>query len=698
MDCPNCHNTQLHDMLTRQGVEIDVCKKCGGVWLDKGEIYYFVKNKEAVGRNLQDAILKKKLTTKISPRTNKMMHEIEYPGGIRLDYCDHSGGIWFDAGELIQLKNQESFGLSQDNKAVVSKSEMSQPIKRTDKQINRPFIPKVMAPLPNLFLYSTMTLFGLYAAMTLFLITAVEFLGIPFDSAVGVALIIVVIIVVIQFIVGPFFMDISLRWMYKMKWVEPENLPGNLKPFIERVCKENNMKFPKFGIIDDGSPQAFTYGRSPNSARVVISRGIVELLDPDEVEAVVGHEIGHAVHWDMFLMTVAQLVPLISYYIYSTLIRMRSRGNDKNGDARIAIAVGAYVVYIVSEYFVLFFSRIREYHADRFSGNVTKNPSGLASALVKIAYGLAGKEDKIKDSKSSSNIDAVGALGIFDKGAASSIALTSYDTASDSDSSKKHNINKDLLKKAMRWDLWNPWARWYELNSTHPLVAKRIQKLSEQAIFMGQKPFIQFDERQPESYWDEFFTDFIIYAMPMLTVLSGAVYFGYQKYLHPNLDILAAHELSYFVLVLGVTMLVKNLFVYKGDFFPEMSVASLLKKVKVSGVRPVSCTVKGTVVGRGVPGYIFSEDFVLKDETGIIFLDYKQPLALWEFIFSVMKAKKYQEKEVVVSGWYHRSPMPYIKIRKIESADGISSTSYVPFLEKVTAIIIIVISLFLLAG
>ena len=124
----------------------------------------------------------------------------------------------------------------------------------------------------------------------------------------------------------------------------------------------------------------------------MLSRGLIELLQPEETEAVVAHEIGHAVHWDMFLMTIAQLVPLIFYYIFRTVLRMRSSGKDNSAAARIAVAVAAYILYLISEYVVLWFSRTREYHADRFAGTVTGDPSLIASALVKIAYGLAGPE------------------------------------------------------------------------------------------------------------------------------------------------------------------------------------------------------------------------------------------------------------------------------------------------------------------
>ena len=149
------------------------------------------------------------------------------------------------------------------------------------------------------------------------------------------------------------------------------------------------MKVPWFGLIHDGAPNAFTYGHHPNNMRIVITQGILDLLEPEEVEGVVAHEIGHGKNWDMLLMTVVQLVPLLLYFLYRTALQAGGRGKD-NG-YRIAVAVGAYVLYVASEYIVLWFSRCREYYADRFAGRVTGNPNALASALVKIGYGLAAR-------------------------------------------------------------------------------------------------------------------------------------------------------------------------------------------------------------------------------------------------------------------------------------------------------------------
>ncbi len=361
---------------------------------------------------------------------------------------------------------------------------------------------------------------------------------------------------------------------------------------------------------------------------------------------------------------------------------MRSSGQDKGATARMAVAAGAFVLYIITEYVVLGFSRTREYHADRFSGKVTGRPASLASALVKIAYGLAG-QDKQQETEEgspsrSANLEAIGALGIFDSGAARGLAIASYGAATGAPGA----VNKENLKGAMRWDLWNPWAKWYELNSTHPLIAKRLHHLSNQAVHLGQEPYVVFDENQPESYWDEFLVDISVHLLPLAAVSAVLLYFGLQYLAGMPVDHNVA--LAAGCIALGGAMLVKFGFSYRSGFFPPMSVAALLKNVKVSAVRPVPCALKGTIIGRGVPGYIFSEDFVMKDDTGIIFLDYRQPLAIWEWLFGLLKAGEFQGRDVEVQGWYRRSPVPYVELQSLRCG-GKETKSWVPTLYRLSS-------------
>ena len=95
----------------------------------------------------------------------------------------------------------------------------------------------------------------------------------------------------------------------------------------------------------------------------------------------VAHELGHIVHWDFVVMTVAATIPLVLYYIFRFGIYARGR-RGKEGGAIVLVALAAFVAYIISQYIVMFLSRVREYYADQYSGQITRNPNALATALV----------------------------------------------------------------------------------------------------------------------------------------------------------------------------------------------------------------------------------------------------------------------------------------------------------------------------
>src|SRR5262249_19012672 len=124
----------------------------------------------------------------------------------------------------------------------------------------------------------------------------------------------------------------------------------------------------------------------------------------------------------------------------------------------------------------------REYFADEYSARATRTPDALASALVKIAYGIfqtdgelaqamenAGNKEKSRLRRERTRLGSLALMGISNLDAGQALALTGPAGASD----------------IMRWDLENPWARFYELNSTHPLTALRIRALNRESQAMG---------------------------------------------------------------------------------------------------------------------------------------------------------------------------------------------------------------------
>ena len=548
---------------------------------------------------------------------------------------------------------------------------------------NNPNQKTKLLPLPNLFARTFAVLALLYGFLTLILITVSYFVPLPFEYFLGIG----VVVIIFQFLISPFMLDLSLRWFYQLKWVKTDALPAHLQEFLQRVCTEQNMKIPSMGIIDDGAPNAFTYGHVPNNARIVITQGLLELLQEEEVEAVVAHEIGHAKHWDMVVMSAAQLIPLVLHYVYRLVSGTRKGKSSSDSDGkggggglpRLVLVIVAYVLYIVSEYIVLWLSRVREYYADRFAGRVTGSPQALVKALIKIGYGLSGEEPETDDEekenqekkKKSRSLASIGALGIFDSKSGAALAISSLPSAS---AAKKMGgeIDKENLQNAMKWDLWNPWARFYELNSTHPLIANRIVHLDNQARVMGLQPYINFQKKQPESYWDEFGLDFLIWLLPKISMIGVVVTVVFKL---PDLWLAIA------VLTWGATGLLQNTVKYRMGNFSLSTISELLGKVKVSGVRPVPCKIKGTVIGRGIPGLIWSEDFVIQDESGILFLDYHQPIPFWNLLFGLMKRQDYEGKEVEITGWYRRSPVPYVEMKTLAVGNKEPRTCYT-FLAK----------------
>jgi Zn-dependent protease with chaperone function/Zn-finger nucleic acid-binding protein len=675
MRCPQCSGPTLREQTAKGHVQVDVCPGCHGLWLDRGKIYDFSARPEELEKQLDQGLRDRQPSAHCCPRCETPLERGLLPDrDAAVEQCPDCGGLWFGAGELERAVQAGPTRLDIELPADEPVAEADPEAREKARERLRDVAAGLLA-LPNLFLRSVFLLAMLWGILTLVLITLVEFANL--DPL--LALVIGVGVAAVQFALGPWIMDMSLSWVYSFRWVYPHQLPEYLRQFVERVCAEHKMKFPRFGILRDGAPQAFTYGHHPGNARVVISEGILQLLEPEEVEAVVAHELGHAHNWDMALMTLANLVPLLLYYLYRIGIRLSGGRNNRGGGYTVAVAVGAYVLYVISEYLVLWFSRTREYYADRFAGQVTNNPNALASALVKIAYGLAAQGPADKEEAKTKKEEglkfepagALRALNIFDRTAAVGLVMAS----SVGRGGDARHPDIEHIKSAMQWDLWNPWAKWYELNSTHPLVANRLMYLTDQAAHQGQEPLVVFDRRKPESYWDDFATDVFMMLLPWLGFLLGvgltaAVWLGaFAGNVGPAAGIAWLVGFGVSVALAGVGSLVKTNFVYRREFFPHLSVAALLHKVKVSAVRPVPATLTGTVIGKGVPGLIWSKDFVLQDRTGILFLDYQQPLAIWNFLFGLLKAGSYQGKQVRVSGWFRRAPVPYLEVNQIEAVD-----------------------------
>jgi heat shock protein HtpX len=158
---------------------------------------------------------------------------------------------------------------------------------------------------------------------------------------------------------------------------------------VENLCISIGMKMPAVNIIEDDSLNAFASGIDSKTYTVSLSRGIINKLNDEELEAVIAHELTHIRNRDVRLLIISIVFVGIFAFVSETLFRSMRFGNigrNKKGGAGILIAMLLAIVgYFLASLFRFALSRKREYMADAGSAEITKRPLALASALRKIS-------------------------------------------------------------------------------------------------------------------------------------------------------------------------------------------------------------------------------------------------------------------------------------------------------------------------
>jgi heat shock protein HtpX len=200
---------------------------------------------------------------------------------------------------------------------------------------------------------------------------------------------IVIVAVAGALLIGQFFLADKLGLAAMgAKVVTPEQAPG-FHAMIERLCIQADLPKPKVAIADTTMPNAFAIGRSQKSATVCATTGLMNALEPHELEAVMAHELTHVKNRDVLIMTVASFFASLASLIvqFGFFFGGGSDGDDDNPSWAIVLLV-SFVVYILSFFLILALSRYREFVADRGAALITGRPSALSAALLKIEQSM----------------------------------------------------------------------------------------------------------------------------------------------------------------------------------------------------------------------------------------------------------------------------------------------------------------------
>jgi len=298
--------------------------------------------------------------------------------------------------------------------------------------------------------------------------------GLPImgSSIVVGAVIFTAFIIIIQWLLSPYLINMMYR-THAPRNAEEEKV----QEMLIDVSRKSGIKPPKVRIAEVNIPNAFSYGSPLTGNFVAVTRGLMSIMPESEVEAVLGHEVGHLKHRDVGVILALSLIPLAVYYLGQILIwnGMLSGGYDGDsggeGGGILLLLVGMILIAtgVLFRFLVAHFNRLREYYADANSAIVTKRPRNLQRALARLELAYRSSKRLRDEAKSNSMAQSLFIIAPFIE--ASGGFLFEIDHPGGWDF-----IGEDIdeVVERLRKSRADPRV---EIMSTHPPTPKRIRFL-----------------------------------------------------------------------------------------------------------------------------------------------------------------------------------------------------------------------------
>jgi heat shock protein HtpX len=299
------------------------------------------------------------------------------------------------------------------------------------------------------------TLSTLFFTVILFLIGSLDIITLG---------VLVVAFNIIQWLISPYIIDA----LYRVKEI-PANEQPQLHTIVQNLSQKTGIKNPRLMLAQIPIPNAFAYGSPIAGTRIAVTQGLLQTLDTGEVEAVIGHELGHLKHRDVQVMMFVSLLPALFSYIGLSLMLSQGRQRDQ-GSSGALIGIGFMAFSWVLNIFILYLSRLREYYADRHSASVVQNgPQKLSTGLAKIVQ--ATKNMRKTRGNNTQHLSGFKALFISDPDRAETDSLELK--AMTASGGEQKLVQQILQQRLTTMD------RVIEIFSTHPNIVKRLRALQE---------------------------------------------------------------------------------------------------------------------------------------------------------------------------------------------------------------------------
>ncbi|MBW4420259.1 MAG: M48 family metalloprotease [Myxacorys californica WJT36-NPBG1] len=495
----------------------------------------------------------------------------------------------------------------------------------------------------------------------------------------------IVLALVGLFIASPWILDALLKYLYGMRSLSTASLAkysAETHRLLPRFSQQHHISLPTLGLLPTEAPLAFTYGSHPKMARIVVSQGLLDQLEDDEIAAVYAGELAHIANWSFALMSLVAVVIQLPYVLYwqaarlSDWMQQRARlGQKENQWIALLLKGGATVIAIASttsygifrllRWSGLWLAKARIRYSDRAACNLTGNPNGLARAVLKIA--IATTQTIQQHRQTDYLLEGFELLSPIGYRNALHIGSVTDQTA---------------LKPRLLWDQINPDRHWLALNNSHSLMGERCQQLMHYANYWQLEPEVEL-EPSPELIRSKIW----LQGAPLWGVgIGGAIalllwltaHLAYRLG-HQQLNWLATDYRLFFSFTLmgfGIGTILRF-----NSFFPDLhsvegsaqasEQTALLPLIIQPDAAPVDShpiRLTGTLLGRTGVGNALAQDLLLQTSDGLISLHYLSQLgAIGNLLPQPTRPQDLIQRSVVVTGWFRRGATPWVDVATIRS-------------------------------
>ncbi|MEO1590916.1 MAG: M48 family metalloprotease [Cyanobacteria bacterium J06632_22] len=480
-------------------------------------------------------------------------------------------------------------------------------------------------------------------------------------------------VLVVLGLAAPWFWDGWLRWQYQVKSYSTREL-GQHSPeavqLLRKVCLNRRWEFPTLRLLPTSVPVIFSYGWLPRYGRLVVSQGLLDQLEADEIAALYAYELNHWRGPDWPLLSLVGLLLQVIHGLHRALARWGNRQKRLVTVAAGTLSTLCYGVFWLLHKTVCWVARVRTYYRDRAAVQLTGHPNGLIRALGKLSFALS--ESIALQGYTPPLIERLSPL--LPVGATSTLPLYGE---------RQHQP----LPRLLQWDALNPWRSWLSVNQPQPPLGDRLQLLTAYARHWRLTPTLDFSvlslsQRRANRLTGEEWRRLMFQAGPWSGLaiggLVGAVLWvvgaiatraeiTFLDWLNQDWTVLKSAAL----LGLGVGIVLRI-----NAFFPDLSpqltdsaeeYAHWLMAPDLLPSDSLPVQLSGQLVGPpGIANWL-GQDLWLKTERGLVKLHLFSVLGpIGNCLKPGAKPHQYLGQTVSVKGWFRRGHQVWIDVQQLK--------------------------------